>query len=185
MGRLTHLGPPGWEETYGLVAGIGGCGPLGEGWDLLGARPEASPPHLHAVAPDLDIVYAIRCRRAERLMATHANVPPGDVYTKTLSPPKPFMEVGAIKTEAVPVLAAAPMEASPEALLRARSWSGSGSFSLETAVAHASALSVSSIDMELNLEELTHSVTSDASSDDEEDRPKKKIKSSALAGYYW
>ena len=118
MGRLSSVGVVGWEEEFGLVPGIGGTGVLGEGWELAAQRPEQQPPDFEEVLPDIDIVYAIRSRRAERQMASHANI---TTQTQTLQS-QTQQYIGAItksplvRAKSDPGLHIAKLDAGPAAL---------------------------------------------------------------------
>lgn len=196
LGRIGSVRTVGWEAQYGLVPGIGGTGTLGEGWESAPLRPEVTPPDFDEISPDIDIVYAIRSRRAERLMASHANIPNTvhsqtqhylGVVTKGKSPLKDAPVVAPTPRAADGHVTVLANESKPPAASTvddtaskdtATITSGkmamsrrarSGSVSVETAEALASALAGSARgEMEAQLEELTHSESDGDSSEDED-----------------
>lgn len=204
LGRLSGVKTVGWEAAAGLVPGIGGLGWNGEGWENVTSRPEVQPPVLTEITPDLEIVYAIRSRRAERLMASHANIPV-QVHAQTqqllgsvakAQQHSPQREPGQPSDVALPapVRSSTPGAPSVEgggsiggkaSAARARSTS----VSVETVEALASALAESERgEVEARLEEMTASdVDSDDMSDEEDwllqSRPHKKAKHAP--DYYW
>jgi hypothetical protein len=135
MGRVGFLGGRGWEEALGLVTGVGGVGPFGEGWDVVGTKPEMQPPVGGYVHPDIDVVFSIRARRAERVMpggggaaaAAGISSPPVKGLPAVLAQDLPWAALGG---PSVPASAPAPPPPAPAATAP-----GAGADSLATALA--------------------------------------------------
>jgi hypothetical protein len=201
LGRLSGVKTVGWEAAAGLVPGIGGLGWNGEGWENVTSRPEVQPPVFTEITPDLEIVYAIRSRRAERLMASHANIPV-QVHAQT----QQFLgsvskaQQQSPQREGVPPPEAAPVRSSTPGAPSTAEGGGSTcgkassararstSVSVETVEALASALAESERgEVEARLEEMTASDgDADDLSDDEwllQSRPHKKAKHAP--DFYW